>query len=84
MRKLWQNVLFASSNMKTCNIIRKLIEYFKKKVLVKAMFTLNIFEILLLEGRSVLGPAQQGTGSKRVSFQSLLFYSDLIKICGFI
>ena len=30
------------------------------------MFTLTFFEILLFKGRSVLSPAQQGTGSKRV------------------
>ena len=31
------------------------------------MFTLIIFEILLFEGWSVLSPAQQNTGSKRVN-----------------
>ena len=46
--------------------IRKLIEYSLKNVSVKAMFTLTIFEILLSEGRSVLSPAQRGTGSERV------------------
>ena len=30
------------------------------------MFTLTVLEILLLEARLVLGPAQRGTGSKRV------------------
>ena len=69
--------------MNICNIIRKFIEYFLKKVLVKAMFTLTVFGILLFEGISVLGPGQRGTGSERVSFQSL-FYSKLNEICGFI
>ena len=32
------------------------------------MFTLTIFEILLFEGRSVLGPAQQAPGSEIVKF----------------
>ena len=53
-------------------------------VFVKTMFTLTVFEILLFEGRSVLGPAQQGRGSERVNFPSLLFYSELNEICGFI
>ena len=38
----------------TLDLIRKLIEYSLKKVLVKIVFTLTIFEILQLEGRSVL------------------------------
>ena len=33
---------------------------------MKAMFTLTAFEILLLEGRSVLLPFQRGAGSERV------------------
>ena len=41
------------------------------------MFTLTVFEILRLEGRSVLGPAQRGTGNERVRCQSLLFYLEL-------
>ena len=43
------------------------------------MFTLTVFEILLFKVMLVLGPAQQDTGSKRVSFQSLLFYLELMK-----
>ena len=48
-----------TSGAKSINldIISKLIEYSFKKVLMKAMFTLNVFEILLSEGRSVLLPA---------------------------
>ena len=49
---------------------------------MKALFTLSVFEMLLFEGRSVLAPAQWGTGSKRVSFRSLLFYSELKEVCG--
>ena len=52
-----------SSNM---HAIRKLIEYSLKNDLVKAILTLNIFEILLSEGRSVLSPAQQGALNERV------------------
>ena len=39
-----------------------------KNVLLKAMFTLTVFEILLFEGRLVLAPAQRCTWSKRVKF----------------
>ena len=45
---------------------------------MKAMFTLTVFKILLFKGMLLLGPAQQDTGSKRVSFQSL-FYLELMK-----
>ena len=33
---------------------------------MKAVFNLTNFQILLLEGKSVLGPAQQSTGSERI------------------
>ena len=46
--------------------IRKLIEYSFKNVLVKAMFTLIVLEILLFEGRLVLSPAQRGTRNEIV------------------
>ena len=46
--------------------IRKLIEYSLKNAFLKAMFTLNVFEILLSKGRLVSSPAQRGTGSERV------------------
>ena len=39
---------------------------FFKKLLVKAMFAFTVFELLLFENRSVLSPAQRGTGSERV------------------
>ena len=52
-----------SINLQT---IRKLIEYSLEIVLVKTMFTLTVFEILLSQGRSVLWPTQQVIGSKRV------------------
>ena len=48
------------------NAIRKLIEYSFKNLLVKAVFTLAVFEILLFVSRTVLSPAQRGTGSERV------------------
>ena len=34
------------------------------------MFTLTVFEILLSKGRSVLSPAQRGTGSESVKMSS--------------
>ena len=42
------------------------IEYYLKNVLVKTMFTLTVFNILLFEGRSVLGPTHRVPGSERV------------------
>ena len=61
-----------ATNAKSTNLhtIRNLIEYSLKNV--KATFTLTIFEILLFEARSVLSPAQQGTGS------------EMIQVCSFI
>ena len=59
--------------MKTRNI-----RILKKKVLVKAMFTLDIFEILLLEGRLALGPAQQRT-AKGLVFNHYYFTQSYIK-----
>ena len=44
--------------------IRKLIDY--KKCSVKAMITLEVFEILLSKGRLALSPTQWGTGSRTV------------------
>ena len=55
------------------NIIRKLIEYSSKIVLVNAKFTLTFFEKLLFEVRSVLAPAQQVTGCERVSINTFLW-----------
>ena len=45
------------------DIIRKLIEYFLKKVSAKAMYTLTVTEVLLFERRSVLAPTLWVTGS---------------------
>ena len=44
--------------------IKKLIEYSLKNVIVKAMFTLTVFEILLFEGRSVFSSTQEVQGAK--------------------
>ena len=44
----------------------KLIKYFLRKVLVKPIFTLIIFGILLFVLRTVLSPTQWGTWSQRV------------------
>ena len=35
---------------------------------MKVLFTLDVFEILLFECRSVLSPSQRDTGSERVKF----------------
>ena len=48
------------------DIIRKLLEYFLENVLVKAIFTLTFFEILLFEGKLILWTAQRVTGNQRV------------------
>ena len=40
---------------------------------MKAIFTLTVFEISLFEGRLVLSPAQQITGSERVKDGLLSF-----------
>ena len=45
--------------------IRKPIECSFKQVLIQAMLSPTVFEILMSEGRWVLSPAQRGTGSKR-------------------
>ena len=49
--------------------------------MVKAMFILTVFEMLLLEGRSVLWPVQGGTESKRVKFtvKNVRLLFDLLK-----
>ena len=43
----------------------QLIEY-SLNVVVKTLFTLTVFEILLFEEWQVLSPAKRGTGSERV------------------
>lgn len=48
-------------------IIRKLTENSFKKRPVNQAFTLTVFGILAFEGKSVLLPAQLGTGSGRVN-----------------
>ena len=61
--------------------IRKLIDYSLKNILVKAMFTL-VFLRYCCPGKSVLSPAQWGTGSKRVkgSSEKPKKYSELVEI----
>ena len=55
-------------SLSTC-ISLESIEYSLKNVLVKAMFALTVFEILLFKRRSVLLPAQRAIGSERVKKQ---------------
>ena len=65
-----------STSAKSINLhtIRKFIEYSSENFLIKAMFPLDTFEILLFKGRSVLSLAQRGTESERVNF--LNFFCD--------
>ena len=56
------NFRTTSSNSINLDTIRKLMEYSLRKIFVKAIFTLTIFEILLIECRSV---SHQSRGAKR-------------------
>ena len=49
---------------------------------MKLIFTSTVFEILVSEGRSVLSPTQQGTGSERVkvSMKSPKNIRNLLKL----
>ena len=59
------NLRGRSAKSINLHTVRKVIKYSLKKVSLKAMFTLNFFEILL-EGRSVLLLAERGTKSEWV------------------
>ena len=50
----FNNLRTASAKSINLHNIKNLVEYSLKNVRAKAMFTLNVFEILLSEGRSVL------------------------------
>ena len=56
----------TSAKSVNLSMIRRLVQCFLKNVPVKITFTLTVFEILLFEGRLVLGPAQRVAGSERV------------------
>ena len=60
------NYRTISANSINLDTNGKLIKYFLKKILVKPMFTLIVFGILLFVFRTVLSPAQWGTWSQRV------------------
>ena len=62
------NLRITSVKSIKMHTIKKLIEYSLKNVIVKAMFTLTVFEILLFEGRSVLPPSQRGHCTKNEVF----------------
>ena len=50
---------------------------------MKVMFALNVFEILLFEGRSILWPAQKVAGNERVN-RFLKFFIPFLKVnCTF-
>ena len=55
------NLRTTSAKSTNLHTFRKLIE-FSLNVIVKAMFTLTVFEILLSKGRVALSPAQQAKG----------------------
>ena len=59
--------------MNHLDIIRKLIESSLKIVIVKAKFTLTVFEILLFKGRLVVGPTQLVPAGERVNFSIICF-----------
>ena len=60
----------TSAKSNNLHTIRKLIEYSLKTVLVKAMFTLTVFEILLSEGQYYHLPSgpQGAEGLKKIFF----------------
>ena len=57
------------TSLKSEQIVSSIRQYQTEKVPVKVMFTLTVFEILLLKGRSVLSPTQQGTGLLLFNFK---------------
>ena len=61
------NLRNTSSKYVDIKTTRKLIEYYLKSVGIKAMFTITVFEILLLQNRSILLSTQWATASERVN-----------------
>ena len=61
------------------NTIRKIIEYSLKTAILKTIFILIVFEIFLLEFRSVLSPTQRGTGSESVKHLPWNVFAKIIK-----
>ena len=62
-----QNYRTSREKPNNLDIIRNLIEYSLNQIRVKTTFALTVFEILLLEARLVLEPAQRVTGTERVN-----------------
>ena len=58
------NLRTISAKSINLHTIRKLIKYSLKNILRKAMFSLIVFEILLLVGRLVLSAVQWGQRAK--------------------
>ena len=58
--------------LSTCISLESLWNTLEKTTFVTAMFTLTVFEILLLKSRSVLGFAQKGTGNEAVNFNNII------------
>ena len=73
------NLRTTSAKSVNLHTIRKLVEYSLKNVAAKAMFTPTVSKILMSEDKSVLSPAQRGTGSEMVNVyeQSLFILLNL-------
>ena len=67
------NLRTASAKSIKLNTIRKLAEFFLENIVARSMLIFTVFKILLSEGRLILPPAQQGTGSERVNVMRNLF-----------
>ena len=73
------NLKATSAKSISMHTIGKLIKYSLKSVRVKTMFTLTVFEILLLKGRLVLSP-----GTERVNMNFLFVQSSFFVITSFL
>ena len=73
------NLKTTSAKSISMHTIGKLIKYSLKSVRVKTMFTLTVFEILLLKGRLVLSP-----GTERVNMNFLSVQSSFFVITSFL
>ena len=72
-----------NQSLSTCIPLESLLNILlKTNFPVKAMFPLTVLGILLFEFRSVLSPAQKGTGSERVevSLKNQKYIQNLLKL----
>ena len=63
-----QKIRNHKCNFLKLHIIKNYFLYSLKNGVVKSMFTVNVFQILLFEVRLVLGHAERVLGSERVKF----------------